>query len=273
MSNPKLPIDDDVKILVPASKYVFTEDKRLLIPFTSRELIGFVNQNMNIVVQPKFIMYYGDCYSEKDLLKVAINDVYGFPRANGKVAVYHQPLYGIMNYLGELVIDTTYRSIIRSKSGKVFTVQHKNCFYAVLDLEGKEIVPLGKYDWIDGFDHGLARVIINVDDPSIIGGRSSKYGIINEKGEEVLPVKYDTIWNFYGKNKSTVRIIEGNKVSDIPFSCLNQEESKGSVYRETRASRHYGEFTGSYAQDVMGYSDETINDAFEGDPDAYWNID
>ena len=36
---------------------------------------------------------------------------------------------------------------------------------------------------------------------------------------------------------------------------------------------HYGEFAGSYAQDVMGYSDDVINDAFEGDPDACWNID
>ena len=35
----------------------------------------------------------------------------------------------------------------------------------------------------------------------------------------------------------------------------------------------YEEFAGSYAQDVMGYSDDVINDAFEGDPDAYWNID
>jgi hypothetical protein len=23
----------------------------------------------------------------------------------------------------------------------------------------------------------------------------------------------------------------------------------------------------------MGYSDEEINDAFDGEPDAYWNID
>ena len=36
---------------------------------------------------------------------------------------------------------------------------------------------------------------------------------------------------------------------------------------------HYGEYEGSYAQDVMGYSDDVINDAFDGDPDAYWNID
>ena len=36
---------------------------------------------------------------------------------------------------------------------------------------------------------------------------------------------------------------------------------------------HYREFAGSYAQDVEGYSDDVINDAFDGDPDAYWNID
>lgn len=36
---------------------------------------------------------------------------------------------------------------------------------------------------------------------------------------------------------------------------------------------HYGEYEGSYAQDVMGYSDDVINDAFDGESDAYWNID
>ncbi len=36
---------------------------------------------------------------------------------------------------------------------------------------------------------------------------------------------------------------------------------------------HFGEYVGIYAQDVEGYSDDTINDAFDGEPDAYWNID
>lgn len=29
----------------------------------------------------------------------------------------------------------------------------------------------------------------------------------------------------------------------------------------------------SYAQDEMGYSDDDIDDIFDGDPNAYWNID
>ena len=36
---------------------------------------------------------------------------------------------------------------------------------------------------------------------------------------------------------------------------------------------HFGEYAGTYAQDVADYSDDVINVAFDGDPDAYWNID
>ena len=35
----------------------------------------------------------------------------------------------------------------------------------------------------------------------------------------------------------------------------------------------YEQYSGSYAQDVEGYSDQDIDDIFDGDPDAYWNID
>ena len=35
----------------------------------------------------------------------------------------------------------------------------------------------------------------------------------------------------------------------------------------------YEKYGGSYAQDYEGLSDQIIDDVFEGDPDAYWNID
>lgn len=44
----------------------------------------------------------------------------------------------------------------------------------------------------------------------------------------------------------------------------------GDPYYE---DRHYEEYAGSYAQEVMGWSDEMIDDVLDGDPDAYWNID
>ena len=42
---------------------------------------------------------------------------------------------------------------------------------------------------------------------------------------------------------------------------------------EEEYGTHYGKYAGTYAQDVAGYSDDVIADAFDGDPDAYWNID
>lgn len=35
----------------------------------------------------------------------------------------------------------------------------------------------------------------------------------------------------------------------------------------------YERNNGCYAQDVEGWSDQDIDDIFDGDPEAYWNID
>lgn len=42
---------------------------------------------------------------------------------------------------------------------------------------------------------------------------------------------------------------------------------------EDYEEEHYIRYSGSYAQDVEGWSDELIDEVFDGDPDAYWNID
>lgn len=34
----------------------------------------------------------------------------------------------------------------------------------------------------------------------------------------------------------------------------------------------YGKYSGTYVQDEEGWSDEMIDDALDGCPDAYWNI-
>ena len=47
--------------------------------------------------------------------------------------------------------------------------------------------------------------------------------------------------------------------------------SKKAVGCEERHT--YGRYNGSYAQDVEGWSDQDIDDVFDGNPDAYWNID
>lgn len=197
--------------------------------------------------------------------------------------------------------------------GNVTVIQRSDYKWGVVNAAGKEVVPFGKYGWIDGFDSGLARVrtegktdytknIVAILDGNFdaITDRAkiealeeedrkehpewyAKWGIINEEGEEVLPVEYDSVWKFLGKNRNSTRVEKDGDRFEVYFHDLNPSlpnrvKSERFIDDDTYYERddygsHYGEFAGTYAQDVMGYSDDVINDAFDGEPDAYWNID
>lgn len=197
---------------------------------------------------------------------------------------------------------------LRNKTtyGNVTVAQNVSGQWGVIDLNGNVIVPFGKYGWIDGFDHGLARVrthgltgkrIIGIigDNGKLISdideinqhvsqdGAFAKWGIINDVGEEVLPTDYDAVWTFFGKNRYSTKVVKDDNEWDVYFDELKSSgvpilhrinHRYNQNYRsDNDYGTHYGEFAGSYAQDVMHISDDVINDAFEGDPDAYWNID
>lgn len=201
-------------------------------------------------------------------------------------------------------------AIISEKTyGDVKVVKNGSYQYGVTNLDGKIIVPFGKYAWIDGFERGLARVHgegqirycgnviitiaangevatdkerirqLNEEEFKAHPERFSKWGIINEKGEEVLPLEYEEIWNFVGKDFDSIIVKKSGITRKVYFHDLNPELQKRVRSRQSYSRNyddygtHYGEYAGSYAQDVMGYSDDVINDAFDGDPDAYWNID
>lgn len=262
------------KILIPVDMHDIVSDLRLLIPFTNGDKIGFMNNQGMIIVKPQYTMYYGECYSENDLIRVSIIDTYGFPKSGGNVSTYQRPLYGLINYKGEVLLEPVFYTMISAIGNKrLFTVQNKRYEYGVITADGEEIVPFGKYQWIDGFDKGLARVKLGKVTNGIKDS-GNKWGLIDVDGNEVLPVEYDDIWNFYAKNRITTKIIKDKKSIDFKLSAFKIDDKFDLCIQNKDDYRsHYGEFEGSYAQDVMGYSDDVINDAFEGDPDNYWNID
>lgn len=82
----------------------------------------------------------------------------------------------------------------------------------VVDKDNKYIVEPGKYDYIDGFDScGYARVKINgyVDFTNPEKTTHDKWGIIDTKGVEILPLEYSEIWNFYNKNREYTTVFWG----------------------------------------------------------------
>ena len=63
---------------------------------------------------------------------------------------------------------------------------------------------------------------------------------------------------------------------DYYHSCYNDDYDDYNEYDDYDPYYEeptYENYNGSYAQDVEGWSDQDIDDVFDGDPDAYWNID
>lgn len=71
---------------------------------------------------------------------------------------------------------------IENKYGNVIVFETTDYKWGVKDINGKVIVPTGKYDWIDGFDHGLARVRTS---GNIGYTRNTVFNIDSETGEIV----------------------------------------------------------------------------------------
>lgn len=85
--------------------------------------------------------------------------------------------------------------------------------------------------------------------------------------------------HFHGKKRVTTKVVKGNVAHNVILSELfgkdktPENDNHSDNYDANDYGTNFGEYAGSYAQDVEGYSDDVIDDAFDGDPDAYWNID
>ena len=182
--------------------------------------------------------------------------------------------------------------------GNLKVVQNNNYQWGVEDLDGNIIVYYGKYAWIDGYDHGLARVrtegktvftkhIIEVftidgeDNVEVISDSEriqqavleerktnldtfAKWGIIDEQGKEVLPVEYDEILDFFGKNSDSAKVVKDGVEREVFFYDLNhklpsprQRSKYKSNYNryEMKRDAWYAMTDGMYG-DCPGYVDD-----------------
>ena len=99
----------------------------------------------------------------------------------------------------------------------------KNADYGVIDLKGNVIVPFGKYDWIDAFWRGFARV----KKGEAIGSQAdngNKWGVVNEQGEEVVPVEYDSIWNFFNTKYDEIILIKDGKKCRLRYDAITSNK-------------------------------------------------
>lgn len=189
--------NDGVKIVINAKMYEPEKDDRLLVPFIVEKIgwgnswkIGLLDKNGEIVLPAEYDEILDDCYHPDDFIRVG---KFVCTKSSKNIRVR----YNIINTRGELLLSQMYDWVCVSDDKKYIIIKDYTNYstdgYAIFDIEGKEIVPLGKYQWLDFFDRGLARVT-----------RKKKWGLINTAGEEVQPLIYDKIWNFANKPYDTI---------------------------------------------------------------------
>ena len=151
-----------------------------LIPVVSaNSTIGFVDQKCNIVVEPSYDAIIGT-FSCKDSI----------------VAVCKDKSWNVIDSDGnELLSEWTKYNIVPSKDSRMITINSK----AILNVDNPkslQYVKGGKeLSYVGGFRYGFARI-----------HRKNLWGIINEKGEEVVPAKYIEMYDFYNYPCPTTKV-------------------------------------------------------------------
>lgn len=218
--------------------------------------------------------------------------------------------YGLLNWKRECISEPQYDEIILYKgvfgveacrtsyfnsNGKwvdtLFVICKKNKKFSLYNLQdgkciisGCEKMAYRKKNWIsiDYEKHGkigyvtFAGIIVSYEEyesiiqksNSYIVSKGGKFGALNGEGLEIAPCIYDSIdCNYFGEliaNKNGKDIV----LNPIPQHVNDEYDSDYDIERPT-----YDRYSGSYAQDEAGWSDEEIDTVLDGDPDAYWNID
>lgn len=91
--------------------------------------------------------------------------------------------------------------------------------YGVITCEGEVIVPFGKYDLIEEFCLGITRVKVGKETNGLKNS-GCKWGIIDVKGNELLPVIYDNIWNYKAGPYETLILERGEERTELSISQL-----------------------------------------------------
>ena len=202
-----------MKIIVDTKYYNLQEDKRFLVPFIHENtgLIGFINRRGHVIIPHSYEHVYDDFYDKEDVVRVALADSKG------------NLVRTIISANGKVLFKEIYKEIMMSVDRQRFVVENLKGQWAVVDREEKVIVPYGKYDWIDGFRNGFARV----KQGKITNGKTGEgklWGIINTDGKEILPVVFPNIHSFADefndyitakKDFITIEFFEEEKVESI----------------------------------------------------------
>lgn len=91
--------------------------------------------------------------------------------------------------------------------------------YGVISRDGVIVVPFGKYDLIERFCLGVARVKIGKETNGSITS-NCKWGLIDTHGKVVLPVEYDNMWDYKKGPYDKLRLERNGREIELSISHL-----------------------------------------------------
>lgn len=207
-------------VVVPAvydniRKYQDRNKKRDKLIIEKDGMFGFLDSNLKILFQPIYRTNDDENYT-------------GYPEHNiinrEYIKVFKAGKCGLINENGDLLIDFKFDNLVLIHDtmyvGYIYKNEiSKNNYYRhrvesciVHDKKFNQITELKNYDHIEYF--GIKRFIVKKD---------NKYGVLNHKGDVIVPLVYDTLTpqngNYYviKDNKSGMINLEGKIVLPIEF--------------------------------------------------------
>ena len=282
-------------ILPPIFSYLKLLDNGLY-KFKINDLYGLVNSNGNIVLPNR---YNGIGKFEDDLACVQINVL-------TDNSYDKKELYGYVDSLGNEVLSPSYDFI--GKRNNKYSVVMKNNLWGLFGIENHQIKKIPNVAYLGPCMENLCKINIggnyNKNNKKITGGRwgyvsvngqiviepsyeqaysfsdgmaavniNGKWGFINVDGVIVVPCEYDKVESSFKEGKGklirdrNVYVFDKNgKLVDSYGNndCIDDEQYYGYDF-DTPTYNKYGGYN--------GYSDQAIDEAFEGDPSLTWNCD
>lgn len=176
--------ENNYTLEISANDIVSIRTKNDYILLRNLDKKGFISKDNNILIKPAY----------DDIISVSMStQTFVFAKNTN-----NQKLLGLANFCEEVILQPIYEDI-RYIDEKHFIVK-RDGLNSIIDNQENEIVPYGKYDYIDYFVHGLSRV-----------KKGNKWGIINKYGYVFLSPIFDEIWKLKNEMSTTKVIYNGEE--------------------------------------------------------------
>jgi len=196
------------------------------------------------------------------------NENYSVVRRNQSWGLFNLVTHEVKLIEEASCLGTCYDGLCRINVGGTYNIETNKISggkwgYYALD-KGIAIEP--SFSMAKSFSEGIAAIQIE-----------SKWGFINKNGEMVVPCEYDDLISSYSDGKGELLMNDNIYVFDKDGKTISSHRRR--YYDDDDDNDDYYGFddydTPTYDKygGPGGYSDQTIDDAFGGDPSLLWNID